>query len=134
MEQSWKSAKSLFATALGPPLFWLVVFLKIAEGTVRNSLGKPALMVAYRPLPAQRRDRAQMVIETAIEPISTGLTGAILLLVNFVLAGAGLRALGRLEEARVALERAMKMDPQSELARTQLAELKGATRTGGGGG
>lgn len=70
------------------PLFWLVVFLKIAEGTVRNSLGKPALMVAYRPLPPQRRDRAQMVIETAIEPISTGLTGVILLLVNFILAGA----------------------------------------------
>lgn len=26
MEQSWKAAKSLFATALGPPLFWLVAF------------------------------------------------------------------------------------------------------------
>jgi len=26
MEQSWKTAKSLFAVALGPPLFWLVIF------------------------------------------------------------------------------------------------------------
>jgi ATP:ADP antiporter, AAA family len=81
---------TIVAVSLAAPqasLFWLVVFLKIAEGTVRNSLGKPALMVAYRPLPPQRRDRAQMVIETAIEPISTGLTGVILLLVNFILAG-----------------------------------------------
>jgi len=70
------------------PLFWLVVFLKIAEGTARNSLFKPATMMAYRPLAPQRRDRAQMVIETAIEPVSVGLTGAILLVLNFTLAGA----------------------------------------------
>jgi tetratricopeptide (TPR) repeat protein len=46
--------------------------------------------------------------------------------IRFVLAGAGLKALGRREEARVALERALKLDPQNELAATQLAELKGA--------
>src|SRR6185503_20264773 len=51
-------------------------------------------------------------------------TGAI----RFVLAGAALKALGRAEEARVALERALKMDPQSELARLQLAELKSSPR------
>jgi tetratricopeptide (TPR) repeat protein len=50
-------------------------------------------------------------------------TGAI----RFVLAGAALKALGRTTEARVALERALKMDPENELARTQLAELKGST-------
>jgi tetratricopeptide (TPR) repeat protein len=53
-------------------------------------------------------------------------TGAI----RFVLAGAGLKALGRTAEARTALERALQMDPQNELARSQLAELKGGTRTG----
>jgi tetratricopeptide (TPR) repeat protein len=47
-------------------------------------------------------------------------TGAI----RFVLAGAALKALGRTTEARVALERALQMDPQNELARSQLAELK----------
>jgi HEAT repeat protein len=82
---------SLVMVSLALPhlqLFWLVVFLKIAEGTARNSLFKPATMMAYRPLAPQRRDRAQMVIETAIEPISVGLTGAILLVLNFTLAGA----------------------------------------------
>ena len=47
-------------------------------------------------------------------------TGAI----RFVLAGAALKALGRTGEARVALERALKLDPQNELAISQLAELK----------
>ena len=52
-------------------------------------------------------------------------TGAI----RFVLAGSALRALGRNEEARVALERALKMDPQNELAISQLAELKRGTNS-----
>src|SRR5258705_4153690 len=47
---------------------------------------------------------------------------------RFVLAGAALKALGRTTEARVALERALEMDPESELARLQLAELKGNSR------
>jgi tetratricopeptide (TPR) repeat protein len=57
--------------------------------------------------------------------------------IRYVLAGSGLKALGRSVEARAALERALKMDPQSELARTQLAELTAAVgvraKRGGGG-
>ncbi|HEY6118810.1 MAG TPA: DUF5107 domain-containing protein [Pyrinomonadaceae bacterium] len=52
--------------------------------------------------------------------------------IRFVLAGAALKALGHREEARVALEQALKMDPQNELARTQLAELNGDTVKVGG--
>lgn len=48
--------------------------------------------------------------------------------IRFALAGAGLRALGRTEEARVALERALQLDAQSELARAQLAELRTSPR------
>jgi tetratricopeptide (TPR) repeat protein len=47
--------------------------------------------------------------------------------IRFVLAGAALKALGRNTEARVALELALKMDPASELARSQLAELRGSS-------
>ena len=43
-------------------------------------------------------------------------TGAI----RFVLAGAALKALGRTDEARIALERALKLDPHNELAISQL--------------
>ena len=47
--------------------------------------------------------------------------------IRFVLAGSALKALGRTAEARVALERALKMDPQNELAITQLSELNRGT-------
>jgi tetratricopeptide (TPR) repeat protein len=47
-------------------------------------------------------------------------TGAI----RFVLAGAGLKAIGRQTEARTMLERALSLNPQSELAREQLADLQ----------
>lgn len=53
--------------------------------------------------------------------------------IRFVLAGAGLKALGRNEEARIALERALKIDPQNELAMSQLAELKRAANSAAGG-
>lgn len=49
--------------------------------------------------------------------------------IRFVLAGVALKALGRNEEARGALERALKIDPQNELAISQLAELKRAANS-----
>ena len=52
--------------------------------------------------------------------------------IRFVLAGAGLKALGRNEEARAALERALELDPRSELARSQLAELKPTAKRASG--
>jgi spermidine/putrescine transport system permease protein len=34
VEQSWKQAKAVFAAALGPPLFWLVLFFLVPLGIV----------------------------------------------------------------------------------------------------
>ena len=68
----------------------------------------------YERLAALNDD--QKMLETEPWPA----TGAI----RYVLAGAALKALGRNDEARVALERALKIDPENELAISQLAELK----------
>jgi tetratricopeptide (TPR) repeat protein len=43
--------------------------------------------------------------------------------IRFLLAGLGLKALGRPEEARQMLNRALELDPSSELARSELASL-----------
>lgn len=78
------------AALLGPSaglLFWPVIGLKITERTFWNTMGKPAILVAYRPLTQKRRDRAQLFIETIVEPVSTGLAGAILLLLANLLGG-----------------------------------------------
>ena len=45
--------------------------------------------------------------------------------IRYVLAGVGLKALGKREAARAALEKALKMEPGNELARSQLGELQG---------
>lgn len=66
-----------------------------------------------------RLNDEQKMLETEPWPA----TGAI----RFVLAGSALKALGRNDEARIALERALKLDPENELAISQLAELKRGT-------
>ena len=43
--------------------------------------------------------------------------------IRFVLAGLGLKALGRKEEARAAFEQALRIEPQNELVKEQLREL-----------
>jgi len=43
--------------------------------------------------------------------------------IRYVLAGLGLKALGHTEQARAALNRALTMDPQNDLAKTALQEL-----------
>ena len=78
--------------------------------------GRPAQARALYERLARLNDEQRMLESEPWPP-----AGAI----RFVLAGAGLKALGRREEARAALERALKMDPQNELALAQLAELRG---------
>lgn len=55
------------------------ILLKIIDGAVRLGLGKPAFMAAQRPMPAIARERTLLLIETAVEPATTGAAGAALL-------------------------------------------------------
>lgn len=68
---------------------------------------------------ANLNDEAMMLKAEASPP-----EGAI----RFALAGAGLKALGRAAEALAAFEHALELDPQNDLAESQLAELKGTNR------
>ncbi len=75
----------------------------------------------YERLARLADDRAMLAAEPAVA------SGAI----RYALAGAGLRALGRQAEAKAALERAIALDPKSDLARNQLAEIERGTRAAG---
>ncbi len=88
------SGLALAAVALHPmavSLLVATVALQMAEGIVRNGFGKPAFMAAQRPLPTPTRDQTLLLIETAVEPATTGLAGlALLLLPVQALAGTAL--------------------------------------------
>lgn len=85
----------------------LAVAMQTAEATVRGGLGKPAFMATQRVLPPTLRDRTLLAVETAVDPLTTGLCGLALLLVPSAwLAGSAVlllplpSALGQLVAAR----------------------------------
>lgn len=74
------------------------VALLTAESAARQALGQPAFLAAQRALPGPRRERTLVLVETIVEPLSTGLAGGLLLalpaawLVEDVLLGLALPA------------------------------------------
>lgn len=54
--------------------------LSVGESAARNGLGKPAFMAAQRPLSSAPRERTVTLMETVVEPLTTGLAGASILL------------------------------------------------------
>lgn len=80
---------------------------------------KDEAMALYKRLAALYDERTMLANEPTVPPDA----------IRFALAGAALRALGRTNEAQVALEKALALDAQSELARTELAEIKKTANT-----
>ncbi|MBL9099519.1 MAG: hypothetical protein JNL82_01110 [Myxococcales bacterium] len=57
----------------------VAVALLTAESAARHALGQPAFLAAQRPLPGPQRERTLVLVEAIVEPLSTGLAGALLL-------------------------------------------------------
>ena len=74
----------------GSPLFWPIIALRVAEFGLLYGIGRPSVLL--RPLAPARRDRGQVLLETAVEPGSTGLTGVNLLALNWMLGAAATTA------------------------------------------
>lgn len=70
----------LAGLALGLPPLAAAIALSTGESATRSALGKPAFMAAQRPLAAAPRERALIAVETVVEPATTGLAGACLLM------------------------------------------------------
>lgn len=70
-------------SALSAPLavvFTLALGAKLVESALHYSLNGSATLVLYQPLPAKTRVQAQTVLESIVEPVAGGLTGAGLLI------------------------------------------------------
>jgi hypothetical protein len=65
------------------------ITLKVIDGAVRLGLSKPAFMAAQRPMPSIARERTLLLIETAVEPATTGAAGVALLWVPTAILSSG---------------------------------------------
>jgi ATP:ADP antiporter, AAA family len=61
-------------------LFWLATLTKFANDALGYSLDQPTFSVLYQPLPPAARAQAQTIAEGVMQPVATGLAGALLLL------------------------------------------------------
>jgi AAA family ATP:ADP antiporter len=68
------------------PELWVVVAIKIVEGSLKQSLNKAASELVVIPVPIEVRKHAKPFIDIVVDSIATGLAGAILI---FLINGLG---------------------------------------------
>ena len=68
------------------PELWVVVVIKIVEGSLKQSLNKAASELVVIPVPIEVRKHAKPFIDIVVDSIATGLAGAILI---FLINGMG---------------------------------------------
>lgn len=63
------------------PLFWGVTLLKFVDELLRYTLVASTNPVLFQPLPEAQRSRVEATVRGLAEPLSAGLTGAVMLLI-----------------------------------------------------
>lgn len=61
------------------PELWVVVLIKIADGSFKQSLNKAASELTYIPIPLEVRKHTKPFVDIVVDSIATGLAGAILI-------------------------------------------------------
>ena len=72
------------------PTLWSAVFLKVGDGSLKNSINKAALELMVLPLPAEVKNQTKSFIDVIIDSTATGL-GGLLLLAMTAMFGTSLR-------------------------------------------
>jgi HEAT repeat protein len=68
-----------------PAVFWLVMMNQGIYKTLKHPIDNPSFKVLYQPLRAEQRLAAQIVVETIVTPLTTGLAGGLMLLFTVAL-------------------------------------------------
>ena len=61
------------------PTLWAAVFLKLADGGMKNSINKAALELMVLPIPADKKKQAKAFIDVFVDSAATGVGGLLLL-------------------------------------------------------
>lgn len=67
------------ALLLGYPVLWAAIILKMADGSMKNSINKAALELTLLPLPAAVKKQAKAFIDVFVDSAATGIGGIMLL-------------------------------------------------------
>ncbi|WP_372682588.1 Npt1/Npt2 family nucleotide transporter [Desulfosarcina sp.] len=61
------------------PALWAAIFLKVGDGSLKNSVNKAALELMVLPVPADIKSQAKTFIDVIVDSTATGLGGLLLL-------------------------------------------------------
>ena len=80
-------------TILFVPGLWSAVFIKSADGSLKQSINKSAIELLALPVPTEIKNQAKTFIDVVVDSLATGLSGIILItLVNVLAISPGLSA------------------------------------------
>ena len=60
------------------PELWVVVFIKVIDGSFKQSVNKSAKELMFMPVPFEAKKKAKTVIDVVVDSLATGLAGIIL--------------------------------------------------------
>lgn len=72
------------------PALWTAVFLKVGDGSMKNSINKAGLELMALPIPAEIKAQTKAFIDVMVDSGATGLGGILVLVLNAA-AGMGIR-------------------------------------------
>lgn len=61
------------------PALWAAIFLKVGDGSLKNSINKAALELIILPVPVEIKNQAKTFIDVFVDSAATGLSGLMLL-------------------------------------------------------
>ncbi len=73
------------AAILINPVLWSAIFIKIADGSLKNSVNKAGIELLSLPIPAESKNQTKTFIDVFVDSFATGIGGLLLVLLTYVL-------------------------------------------------
>ena len=67
------------------PALWSAIFIKIADGSLKNSVNKAGIELLSLPIPAESKNQTKTFIDVFVDSLATGISGLLLVLFTYVL-------------------------------------------------
>ena len=69
------------------PLLWAAIFIKLSDGSLKQSINKAAVELLALPVPSEVKNQTKTFIDVVVDSVATGISGLVLI---FLVTGLGL--------------------------------------------